>query len=63
MIAVTTENPAIPVSFNDSAFSKFIPPMATIGIFTVSTSSFNSSFVIEGASSLVAVGNTAPEPI
>ena len=62
-MALTTEYPAIPVSFNSWAFSKVIPPIATTGISIESTISFRSFFVMEGASSFVDVGNTAPVPI
>ena len=63
IIALTTDNPDIPVSSSSQALSNVIPPIATTGIFIDSTISFKSFFVIEGASSLVAVGKTAPVPI
>ena len=63
MIALTTENPAMPLPFNVLAFSTVIPPIATTGMSIESTISFNSSLETESASSLVAVGKTAPEPI
>ena len=62
-MALTTDNPAIPVSVNSLALSRLIPPIATTGILMESTTSFNSFFVILGASSFVDVGNTAPVPI
>ena len=63
IIALTTDSPAIPVSFNSLALSKLIPPIATTGIFMDLTISDKSFLVIDGASSLVAVGNTAPVPM
>jgi hypothetical protein len=62
-MALTTDNPAIPVSISSDALSIVIPPIATTGMFIESTTSFNSFFVILGASSFVDVGNTAPVPI
>ena len=63
MMALTTDNPAIPVSVNSDALSIVIPPIATTGMLMESTISFNSFFVILGASSFVDVGNTAPDPM
>ena len=62
-MALTTDIPAIPVPASSFAFSNVIPPIATVGMLIEPVTSFKSSFVIEGASSLVAVGNTAPVPI
>ena len=63
IIALTTDNPAIPVSFNSFAFSIVIPPIATTGMSMELTISTNSFFVTLSASSFVAVGKTAPVPI
>ena len=49
IIALTTDNPAIPVSRRLSAFSIVIPPIATTGMSIELTISFNSFFDIDEA--------------
>ena len=62
-IAETTATPSIPLPLSFNMFLEFIPPIATLGIFTASHMDFNVSYERIPTSFFVEVSNTAPKPI